>query len=169
MRKILISACLAGERVRYDGKTLAVATDIMNRWFTQGQVISVCPEAGGGMSVPRAPAEIMNGDGLDVQAGKAQVVDNMGIEVTGYFMRGAQLALSLCQKHQIQVAVLAEASPSCGSSIIHDGSFSGKKIAGVGVTTALLRANGIEVFSQHEIAAADQALQRFPRFPEIRK
>lgn len=169
MRKVLISACLAGERVRYDGKTLAVSADIMSRWFSQGRVISVCPEVGGGMSVPRAPAEILNGDGQDVQAGKAIVIDSSGIEVTGYFTRGAQLALSLCQKHRIQVAVLAEASPSCGSSVIHDGSFTDKKIAGVGVTTALLRANGIEVYSQHEVAAADRALQRLPRLSEIGK
>ncbi|WHI50941.1 DUF523 domain-containing protein [Microbulbifer sp. MLAF003] len=64
---------------------------------------------------------------------------------------GAKLALKLCRRHNIRYAVLTENSPSCGSGYIYDGSFSGKKIVGVGVVSALLEKSGIQVFSQHTV------------------
>lgn len=42
-------------------------------------------------------------------------------------------------------------SPSCGSSMIYNGEFKGKKIVGNGVTTALLRKNGIQVVSEERV------------------
>ncbi len=159
MNKILISACLLGKRVRYDGCALTVCEEILKRWIDDGRVVSVCPEVDSGMSIPRAPAEIVGGNGMGVLAKTARVVDNTGIEVTDYFTRGAEIALSLCQKEHISVALLAESSPSCGSSTIYDGSFSRTKIAGSGVTAALLEQHGIRVFSQNNIALADLFLK----------
>ncbi|WP_425248209.1 DUF523 domain-containing protein [Desulfonatronum thiosulfatophilum] len=66
----------------------------------------------------------------------------------------------LCKKFGIEIAMLAEFSPSCGSSAIYDGSFSGKKTTGMGVTTALLRRHGVHVFSQYEIADANRQFTR---------
>jgi uncharacterized protein YbbK (DUF523 family) len=156
VNKILVSACLLGQRVRYDGEALTLSDEILQRWLEDGRVVSVCPEVEAGMSVPRPPAEIASGDGYDVLTGAAIVMDNTGIDVSSYFRRGASLALSLCRENNITLAVLAESSPSCGSSTLHDGSFSGSKISGVGVTTALLKQNGIAVYNQYEIAAADK-------------
>ena len=156
MNKILVSACLLGQRVRYDGEALTVSKEILQRWLEDGRVVSVCPEVEAGMPIPRPPAEIASGDGYDVLTGAAIVKDKTGIDVSSYFRSGASIALSLCRENNIVLAVLAESSPSCGSSKIHDGTFSGNKISGVGVTAALLEQNGIRVFNQHEIAAADR-------------
>ncbi|WP_018915912.1 DUF523 domain-containing protein [Vreelandella zhanjiangensis] len=158
MEKVLVSACLLGRKVRYDGHAVSVSESILDQWRAEGRVISVCPEVDAGMSIPRAPAEIFAGDGYGVWAEAAAVVEASGSDVTDYFKKGAQLALALCQKHNIRVAVLTENSPSCGSSAIYDGSFTGRKIAGAGVTAALLRDNGIEVFSQYTIESANNVL-----------
>ncbi len=159
MKKVLISACLLGKRVRYDGNALPVSDKVLKEWVHDGRYVPVCPEVMAGMGVPRPPAEISYGNGKDVLDGKATVVDHTGKDVTEFFVLGAQLVLDLCEKHGIRVAVLAESSPSCGSATIHDGNFLGRKVAGMGVTTALLRKNGIRIFSQHELMDADKAIQ----------
>jgi len=159
LKKVLISACLLGKRVRYDGNALPVSNEILKKWVRDGRHVPVCPEVMAGMGVPRPPAEITDGTGEDVLDGKTTVVDRAGKDVTDFFVLGAQMALALCQKHGIDVAVLAESSPSCGCSTIHDGNFLGRKIAGMGVTTALLRKNGIRVFGQHVLMDANQALE----------
>jgi len=160
LNKVLVSACLLGKRVRYDGRIKPVADTILEQWLAQGRVVSICPEVDAGMSIPRAPAEISAGDGHAVWAGTATVQTENGGEVSAYFKKGAQLTLSLCQQHAIKIAVLTEGSPSCGSSTIYDGSFSRQKMAGVGVTVALLQQHGIEVFSQYQLQEADRALEK---------
>jgi uncharacterized protein YbbK (DUF523 family) len=160
VRKILVSACLLGRPVRYDGRALGVSQGILANWLEEGRVISVCPEVDAGMSIPRSPAEIIQGNGTDVLASTARVVDSAGRDVTSFFQRGAGIALSLCREHNVALAILTQSSPSCGSSNIYDGTFSRNKIAGVGVTTALLVANAIPVFSQHQIAAAQEVLRQ---------
>lgn len=163
MEKILISACLLGKRVRYDGNSLSLSEQILQQWRSDGRIVAVCPEVDAGMSIPRPPAEISKGDGNDVLVGGALVIDSNGKNVTEYFMNGAEVALSLCKTEGIKFALLAESSPSCGSNTIHDGRFTGNKKTGVGVTTALLQKNGIQVFSQFSVSAADRALQRASR------
>ena len=160
MHRILMSACFLGRPVRHDGRALTLADEIVARWFAEGRVVSVCPEVEAGMSVPRKPSEIVGGSGSDVLAGQARLLDVDGEEVTPYFECGARLALATCRAHDIGVAVLTDGSPSCGSAVIHDGRFAGRKTMGEGVTTALLRTHGVQVFSQHEIAEADQFLAR---------
>ncbi|MBH8580478.1 DUF523 domain-containing protein [Bisbaumannia pacifica] len=159
MEKLLVSACLLGKRVRYDGGSLALTDQIVERWLSEGRIVSVCPEVEAGMSIPRKPAEIVAGDGEKVLSGEAMVAEKGGGEVTDEFITGAQVALELCHRFHIKVAVLAEFSPSCGSSAIYDGSFSGKKVPGMGVTAALLRRHGVRVFSQYEVAAADEMIR----------
>jgi uncharacterized protein YbbK (DUF523 family) len=158
MEKILISACLIGKHVRYDGKVLPHDSPIFEQWKKAGRIVPVCPEVDAGMTVPRTPCEIFSGDGFDVISGKTNVYSKNGINVTEYFLKGANIALTICNKYDIRVALLAELSPSCGSRMIYDGSFLEKKIEGVGVTTALLQLNKIRVFNQFEVTAANEAL-----------
>lgn len=158
MNKVLISACLLGKKVRYDGKTRPIAATLFERWMAEGRVIAVCPEVDAGMSTPRPAAEINAGDGHAVLAGTAKVLIKNGDEVSAYFKKGAQRALTLCQQHDIKVAILTENSPSCASSTIYDGSFTRQKTTGVGVTTALLKQHGIKVFNQYQLQEADRAL-----------
>ena len=158
MEKVLISACLLGERVRYDGRGFAVS-GWLERWTREGRVVPLCPEVAGGLPVPRPPAEIERGAGSDVLAGNARLATREGVDVTAHFLAGATIALQTARREGIRVAVLKARSPSCGSGRIYDGTFSGTLRDGDGTTAALLRANGVAVFdeSQLEEAAAHLA------------
>jgi uncharacterized protein YbbK (DUF523 family) len=158
--KILVSACLLGERVRYNGDHKRVDDDILRRWIDEGRVVAVCPEVAGGLAVPRPASEIERAaGGAKVLDGQARVMTHAAADVTEAFIRGAGIALAVAQAHGIRVAVLKEGSPSCGVNLTSDGTFAGVKIADTGVTTALLRRHGIEVFSEHELERADAALR----------
>lgn len=162
MHRILVSACLLGQPVRYNGTDKKTDDDHLRRWVAEGRVVSVCPEVAGGLSVPRPPAEITGGGaggGASVLGGRARVIAVTGADVTAEFVQGADHALAKAAEHGIRVAVLKEGSPSCGSSYSYDGSFSGARVPAPGVTTARLQAAGIRVFSEHELAAADAHLR----------
>jgi uncharacterized protein YbbK (DUF523 family) len=139
----VVSACLVGCHCRYDGASCD--HEETQEQLRKGMAIPLCPEQLGGLSTPRNPAEIVGGDGFDVLDGKARVIDNQGNDVTEAFIAGARQALELAKKAGATEAVLKENSPSCGSSRIYDGTFSGKKVAGAGVTAALFIRNGIQV------------------------
>lgn len=143
--KILVSACFLGKRVRYNGKIKLLTSELLALWQQQGRLFSICPEVISGLSVPRSPAEI--------NANTRQVLTIDSLDVTQEFNKGAQQALLLCQQQKIRFALLKESSPSCGSNTIYDGTFSQTKVTGEGITTALLRQHGIEVFSENSIKA----------------
>ncbi|OMD43762.1 DUF523 domain-containing protein [Paenibacillus odorifer] len=143
---ILVSSCLAGMKVRYNGTDCL--DEMIQKLLNEDKAIAVCPELLGGFSTPREPAEIIGGNGEDVLAGIAKVVDRSGTDVTDMYLKGAYITLAKAQEVSATMVVLKENSPSCGSTMIYNGEFKGKKIAGNGVTTALLRKNGIEVTSE---------------------
>lgn len=159
MQKILVSACLLGEKVRYDGKNNLLINDCLDHWITQDRVISFCPEVAGGMTIPRKAAEIYGGDGHDVLAGTATVIDNSGKNVTDQFKSGAQQALAKCRRYDIKLAIMAMRSPSCGNAVIYDGTFNGILQNGAGVTAALLTQHDIRVFNQTELNEAIKYLK----------
>nr|WP_282579989.1 DUF523 domain-containing protein [Paenibacillus odorifer] len=142
----MVSSCLAGMKVRYNGTDCL--DEKIQKLLNENQAIAVCPELLGGFSTPREPAEIVGGDGEDVLAGTAKVVDRSGTDVTELYLKGAYITLEKAQEVSATMVVLKENSPSCGSTMIYNGEFKGKKIAGNGVTAALLRKNGIEVTSE---------------------
>lgn len=150
--KILVSACLLGQAVRYNGAAKPLAHPAFARWVAENRIVSVCPEVMAGFSIPRPPAEIASGsDGRAVLDGGARVIDDTGVDVTDEFRAGAEIALNVARQNGCRVALLIDGSPSCGSQSIYDGSFSGTRHAGAGVTATLLRDNGIEVFSPQEM------------------
>lgn len=118
----------------------------------------LCPEVAGGLPTPRAAAEIPGGQGGEVLDGHAGVITTEGADVSAEFLSGAYQALALVQQHGIRIAVLKANSPSCGNLLTYDGSFSGVKVAGEGVTAALLKRNGVQVFSELELTEAAAAL-----------
>jgi len=150
MEKILISACFLGEKVRYDGGHQRLTHSLIAKWQQQKRLISVCPEVSGGLSIPRKPAEINRLTGT--------VINCDGIDVTDAFEKGANHTLKLCQKYNIRYALMKESSPSCGSELTYDGSFSNTKIMGQGVTAALLTKHGIKVFSEDSIEQLAQLI-----------
>lgn len=146
MDKILVSACLLGHKCKYhggDNEDTAIKA-LSGRY----ELLPVCPEIAGGLGVPRPPAEIRGGQGDEVLDNLAVVLDKEGHDVTSQFIKGACKTLELAKSEKAKKAILKEGSPSCGSSMIYDGTFSGRKKEGRGVTAALLARNGIEVRSE---------------------
>ena len=139
MQKILVSACLVGDKVNYKGQGKYVPD--IERLKEKYELVLFCPEVEGGLPIPRLPNEIRG----------SQVLRSDGKNVTREFEKGANKALALCKYLGITKAVLKESSPSCGSHIIHDGYFQDKKIPGMGITARLLKDHGIEVYSEEEI------------------
>ena len=157
MQRILVSRCLLGHRVRYDGGASG-PFDLLEKWIADGRVVPLCPEVAGGLPTPRAAAEIPGGQGAEVLDGTAAVITTEGEDVSAQFLDGARQALALVLKHGIRVAVLKANSPSCGNLLTYDGSFSGVKVSGEGVTAALLKRHGVQVFSELELPQAAAAL-----------
>jgi uncharacterized protein YbbK (DUF523 family) len=155
MERILVSACLMGRRVRYDGGAKTSDDELLARWREEGRLVPFCPEVEGGLPVPRPPAEIEGGvGGAAVLSGAARILTPAGDDVTKPFLAGAYAALEVAVAMRARIAVLKEGSPSCGTLQIHDGTFRGRVTPGQGVTAALLKAHGIAVFNERQLPAA---------------
>ena len=137
--KILVSACLLGINCRYcgGGNFNDAVMELVNKY----DIIPVCPEQMGGLSTPRQANEILNG----------RVIEKNGKDNTQAFVRGAEEVLKIAKLLNCYHAILKQRSPSCGSSIIYDGTFSSKKIAGKGITASLLMKNQIKVVNEENI------------------
>lgn len=161
-----MSSCLVGRPVRYDGAAKPVTDALFERWRAEGRLVPVCPEIAGGLPVPRPPAEITPADASPGTTGAvpdaepallapgARIMTESGQDVTDEFVRGAHVALETARRAGVRIAILKESSPSCGSRRVHDGTFSGTKVPGMGVTAALLTSAGIRVFSEDELPEA---------------
>lgn len=160
MNRLLVSACLLGQPVRYDGRSneskIGELSHWLAKWQEEGRVIPVCPETLGGLPTPRPAAEIQaleEGSGQGVLAGKAKIITQSGLDVSADFIQGAQKTLEIAKREQATGALLAARSPSCGKGQIYDGSFSGKLTTGDGVTVAWLEAQSIRCFNPEEYQA----------------
>ncbi len=90
-----------------------------------GEAVMVCPEVIGGLPIPRDPAEIIGGNGFDVWKDQAKVWTTSGEDVTEAYKNGAIKAYQKLQEKHIDLVIMKEKSPSCGTHSIYDGSFSG--------------------------------------------
>ena len=152
MRKILISSCLLGRPVRYDGSSKRMHHRQLDIWMQEGRLVPICPEVAAGLPTPRPPSEIEGGKTADdVLEYTGHVFEQDGTDVSTEFRIGAGLALEIARTNGCQFALLKENSPSCGSNTIYSGSFNGQTRDGQGITAALLAQNGIAVFSEYEI------------------
>jgi len=164
VERILVSACLMGRRVRYDGGAKTSDDALLAAWRAEGRLVPCCPEVEGGLPVPRPAAEIEAGaDGSAVPAGAARVLTADGTDVTAAFLAGARTALAVATSAGIKMAILKEGSPSCGVLSVYDGTFSGRRTPGRGVTTALLEQHGIRVFTEDQIPEAAAHLSGLER------
>ncbi|MGL4317316.1 MAG: DUF523 domain-containing protein [Pseudomonas sp.] len=162
MEKLLVSRCLLGHKVRYDGGAHG-PFDLLQHWQDEGRIVALCPEVAGGLPTPRPPAEIPGGQGASVLDGSQPVLTRQGEDISAAFVAGAEIALRLVRQHGLRVAVLKARSPSCGNSHNYDGSFTGTLIEGEGVTAALLRRAGVRVFNETQLAEAAAELARLER------
>ena len=108
----LVSGCLLGLKTRYDGRTVVI--DYPSQAFAAGVCIPVCPEQLGGLPTPRTAADLVGGNGLDVLAGKARVVNREGTDVTENFICGARQVLAIARQQKVAKIFLKARSPSCG-------------------------------------------------------
>ena len=125
--------------------------------FKEGKAILVCPEQLGGLSTPRNPAEL-DSSAKEVVEYDGKVVDNTGKDVTKQFLDGAYETLRIAKEAGINKAILKEGSPSCGCNFVYDGTFSGNKIEGKGVTAYILEQEGINVVSDEVLEESDKKL-----------
>lgn len=144
----MLSACLCGVNCKYNGGNNYEPR--LDELLNQAPFILVCPETSGGLPVPRYPCEIIGGTGKDVIAGYAKVVDIKGSDVTDYFIIGAYKTLLSAKNNKVDHVILKSRSPSCGSGHVYDGTFTSRKIAGDGVTSALLKMHGFIVTSDED-------------------
>ncbi len=136
---ILVSACLLGINCKYDGDNNY--NESVKDYLKDKQFVVICPEQLGGLQTPRIPAEIT----------KDKVINKDGIDVTKNFIKGANESLKIAKLYECREAILKEGSPSCGSNKIYDGTFTGIKVDGIGITASLLKQEGIKIISENEL------------------
>lgn len=154
MIQVLVSSCLLGKTVRYNASDAPCDKKILSQWQNEGRLIHFCPEFAVGFPIPRPPAEIAGGDGKMVLSGQVKVIENTGMDVTEKFVEGAKKTCDFAIEMDVKIAILTDGSPSCGSTFVYDGNFTGKQISGKGVTTELLEQNGIRIFNENQIEDA---------------
>ncbi|MCI8329752.1 MAG: DUF523 domain-containing protein [Oscillibacter sp.] len=137
--KVVVSACLLGENCKYSGGNNLDPR--VTEFLREHEAIPVCPEVLGGLPVPRVPAEIVDG----------VVMERDGARVDEAFRRGAAIALERAKQEGAGLAILQPRSPSCGAKQVYDGTFSGRKIAGMGVFARLLAENGFRILEPEDL------------------
>jgi len=145
MRKILISSCLLGENVKYNGGNNSILENEFLQFLKKYNfLIPICPEVDGGLSVPRFPVEIMNNKAINTE----------GIDKTTEFTNGAKIALEQAIQYGVKMAIMKSKSPSCGKNLIYDGSFTKTLIKQDGISVKLLKKYNIKIFSENELEKA---------------
>ena len=138
MEKLLISACLLGENVKYNGKNNKIDTSEIAKYF---EFVPICPEVMGGLLIPRVPSERKND----------KVINHLGNDVTNNYELGKNIAINIAKNNHIKYALLKSKSPSCGNDLIYDGTFSHTLINKSGVTAEALKKIGVIVFNENQI------------------
>jgi purine nucleoside phosphorylase len=137
--KIGVSACLLGENCKYNGGNNY--NKKLVDFVKDHEVIPICPEVFGGLPTPRKPAEIV--DGI--------VKLESGLSVDKEFKKGAEKALGIILKNQVDLVILQSRSPSCGVNKVYDGTFTGKIIDGQGIFTKILKENEVPVIDVEDL------------------
>ena len=150
--KYIVSACLAGDKCRYDGNSNTI--DNIRELVENGSALSVCPEILGGLTVPRPRCELRRKDN-----GSAEIIGEDNNDYTDNFIRGAILSLEIAREKGITQAILKSKSPSCGCGIIYDGTFTGKLSEGNGVTAELFLKSGITIFTEEEFFYLEKSVK----------
>ena len=151
--KVLISACLLGDNVKYSGGNNLTPELVTLLEKYNVKIVKICPECFAGLPIPRVPSEIR----------EDKVFSKDGRDITEEFLDGAEKTYEVVERKQADFAILKERSPSCGSSYIYDGSFSGKVIEGQGFTARKLNEENIIVFSEENLEEIEKYLQELSK------
>ena len=147
--KVLISACLLGDNVKYSGGNNLTPELVTLLEKYNVKIVKICPECFAGLPIPRVPSEIR----------EDKVYGKDGRDITKEFLVGAEKTYQVAKNKEIDFAILKERSPSCGNSYIYDGSFSGKVIQGQGLTVRKLNEENIVIFSEENLEEIEKYLQ----------
>jgi uncharacterized protein YbbK (DUF523 family) len=153
--RVLVSGCLAGWPCGVDGTDYGMGGgDGGLLRLPTLRAIAFCPEQHG-LGTPRAMPDLHGGDGFDVLAGRARVLDERGADLTEAMLEGARAMLAHARAERVELALLTDASAACGSQVLSDGcrlvpETERRRRKGVGVATAVLLEAGIPVVSQRD-------------------
>lgn len=135
---LLVSSCLLGNNVRYDGKNCKIDNiDLLENNFT---IIPICPEIDV-LGCPRNSIEIKNNE----------VIDKDNNNYTTLIKKKIASIINLCKENDVKYALLKEKSPTCGSHFIYNGTFSRKLIQGSGLLVSELKKLHIQIFNEDEV------------------
>ena len=151
--KVLISACLLGDNVKYSGGNNLTPELVTMLEKYNVKIVKICPECFAGLPIPRVPSEIR----------EDKVFSKDGRDITEEFLSGAEKTYQIAKRKQVDFAILKERSPSCGSSFIYDGSFSGKVIEGQGLTAKKLSKENIIIFSEENLEEIEKYLEKLSK------
>lgn len=107
---VAVSACLVGERVRYDGGHKRHAA-IAEQLAPLLDLVAVCPEAEAGLGVPRPPVALRERDGALHALGR----DNAALDVSPALRAYAQRQVAHWRELPLAGHIFKSRSPSCGA------------------------------------------------------
>ena len=136
--KVMVSACLLGRNCKYNGGNNYSEKTV--EYVQDKEVIEVCPEVLAGLGIPRIPIEIVDG----------VLRDRDGNEKDTVLREAIARILKQIEGEEIECAILKSRSPTCGVKQVHDGTFSGKLVEGMGVLAAALKENGYKVLDSED-------------------
>jgi uncharacterized protein YbbK (DUF523 family) len=134
---ILISACLTGVPCRYNGGCFNLPK--LLSLVEKEVAVQVCPETAGGLPTPRNCIEIGE---------NRRALESTGIDRSEEIEKGILQILKTYPADTIFAAILKDKSPSCGSSFIYNGCFTGTVISGEGLFAETLRNLGIPIYNE---------------------
>lgn len=151
--RVLVSGCLAGWRCGVDGGDYGLGVVLAELLaLPTVRALPFCPEQHA-LGTPRTMPDIHGGDGVDVIAGRARVLDEHGTDLTAGMLEGARAMLAHALGARAELAILTDVSAACGSQVISDGCRLvpvRRHQKGVGVATALLLDASVPVVSQRD-------------------
>lgn len=153
--RVLVSACLTGDKVRYDGgdKLQPWLLSELHAWL---EVETHCPEMAAEMGVPREPVQLVDDNGISVRE-----VARSERDVSEQLRSSAKDYLS--RRHTWSAAILKARSPSCGSGTTPVYATDGKQLRlGDGIFAGAFkdRFPGISVVDESLLQGAE-ARERF--------
>ncbi len=146
---ILVSACLAGEKCRYNAEHRL--HPIIAELGKKGKIIAVCPEVMGGLPTPRLACEIAGANAQLVIDSQAKVRNLVGDDITQAILSGCRKALNIAKDNKIKLAILKDKSVCCAVDTIYDGTFQSRLVQGRGILTLLLESEGIKVVNSKSV------------------
>lgn len=151
--RVLLSGCLASWPCGVDGTDYGLGASLREMVeLPTFLALPFCPEQHA-LGTPRTMPDIHGGDGVDVVAGRARVLDEHGTDLTDAMLAGARAMCAFALEARAELAILTDVSAACGTQVISDGCRLvpvRRYQKGVGVAAALLLEAGLPVVSQRD-------------------